>query len=70
MHACCPGPQAQHIPLDEYRANLARLVQAVRRDGKGARRVVLITPPPVHNGGRKAWQVVVSVLLSPFPQGL
>eukprot|EP00193_Tetraselmis_chui_P010414 CAMPEP_0177770758 /NCGR_PEP_ID=MMETSP0491_2-20121128/11132_1 /TAXON_ID=63592 /ORGANISM="Tetraselmis chuii, Strain PLY429" /LENGTH=249 /DNA_ID=CAMNT_0019288067 /DNA_START=174 /DNA_END=923 /DNA_ORIENTATION=+ len=37
----------QHVPLDEYAANLTRMVRFLR-DQRGAGAVVLITPPPVY----------------------
>lgn len=37
----------QHVPIDEYCANLAAIVQAIRRMGDGTARVLLLTPPPV-----------------------
>uniref|UniRef100_A0A7S3VM41 SGNH hydrolase-type esterase domain-containing protein n=1 Tax=Dunaliella tertiolecta TaxID=3047 RepID=A0A7S3VM41_DUNTE len=55
--AVCDGPSAlQHVPLPEYKANLAAIVRGLQRNG-GFDSVVLLTPPPVHDGGRKAWQI-------------
>ena len=45
----------QHVPLDEYAANLRRIVvhvRALENCGGAAPRVVLIAPPPVHEA---AW---------------
>lgn len=41
----------QHVPLPRYRANVASLVRAAR--GAGAARVVVATPPPVCEAGRR-----------------
>ena len=40
----------QHVPLEEYRANLVEIVACARRCGGGGARVLLITPPPVDEG--------------------
>lgn len=37
----------QHVPVEEYRANLATIVRTIRRMGHGTARVLLLTPPPV-----------------------
>lgn len=42
----------QHVPLDEYVANLRAIVRAIRAVGDGSARVLLITPPPCDD---KAW---------------
>ena len=46
------GPEAsrQHVPIDEYKANLKTIVTTIQSWGSTARRarVLLITPPPVH----------------------
>jgi lysophospholipase L1-like esterase len=40
----------QHVPLALYKHNLESMVEAARQ--AGARRVVLLTPPPVHEAAR------------------
>lgn len=58
LHACmCRHSAVQHVALDEYKRNLARMVAAAR--AAGARHVLVLTPPPVHDQGRKAWQEMV-----------
>ena len=47
----------QHIPLAEYRSNLAKVVGHVR--GLGLERVLLITPTPVYEEGRIAYRLEV-----------
>lgn len=37
----------QHIPLDEYAANLRSMVQYLRSVDVPASRVILVTPPPL-----------------------
>ncbi|KAF5842310.1 SGNH hydrolase-type esterase domain-containing protein [Dunaliella salina] len=55
--AISDGPSAlQHVPLQEYKANLAAIVRGLQRNG-GFDNVILLTPPLVHDAGRKAWQV-------------
>ncbi|CAM9475692.1 unnamed protein product, partial [Phaeothamnion confervicola] len=39
----------QHVPLQEYKSNLKRIVAHIRAAEPGAR-IILITPPPVHEG--------------------
>eukprot|EP01114_Cavostelium_apophysatum_P024117 TRINITY_DN9347_c0_g1_i1.p1 TRINITY_DN9347_c0_g1~~TRINITY_DN9347_c0_g1_i1.p1 ORF type:complete len:250 (+),score=39.04 TRINITY_DN9347_c0_g1_i1:169-918(+) len=41
------GPQNQHVPLDEYEANLIKIIAAIRRNRDIAPKIVVITPPPV-----------------------
>jgi lysophospholipase L1-like esterase len=36
----------QHVPLDEYVANLRAIMGAVRAMGDGSARILLLTPPP------------------------
>ncbi|XP_041486285.1 isoamyl acetate-hydrolyzing esterase 1 homolog isoform X2 [Microtus oregoni] len=43
----------QHVPLDEYRANLRDMVQYLTSAGIPQERVILITPPPLHEA---AWE--------------
>ncbi|KAM7334816.1 hypothetical protein ACRRTK_005293 [Alexandromys fortis] len=43
----------QHVPLDEYRANLRDMVQYLASAGIPQERVILITPPPLHEA---AWE--------------
>jgi len=45
------------VPIPEYAANLKLIVNYIRQ--LGVQTIVLITPPPVHDAGRKAWQVLV-----------
>jgi len=40
----------QHVPVAEYKENLARMVAVVR--SRGVRSIILITPPPVHEPAR------------------
>ena len=40
-----PFAGRQHVPLDEYRANLMEIVACIRKCGGGGARVLLITPP-------------------------
>jgi len=40
----------QHVPVDEYKSNLEKMVG--KAQAAGVESVVLITPPPVSNGGR------------------
>ena len=51
--AAAPGERA-HVPLDEFEATLDSVV---RRAGACARRVLVLTPPPVHGPTRLAAQV-------------
>lgn len=46
------GASRQHVPLDEYRENLKKMIAAVRACGDGSGRVLLIAPPPVDE---RAW---------------
>lgn len=48
------GAAAQHVPLPEYRANLAAIVAGIRAAGVAT--VVLLTPPPVDDVRRVLWQ--------------
>ncbi|EFJ51849.1 hypothetical protein VOLCADRAFT_79531 [Volvox carteri f. nagariensis] len=45
----------QHVPLDEYRSNLKEMVRYIK--ATGVEKVVIITPPPVSDAGRKAAQI-------------
>jgi lysophospholipase L1-like esterase len=45
----------QHVPLSRYRENLKEIVQNIRE--RGVTQIVMITPPPVYEPGRKEWQV-------------
>ena len=51
------GSARQHVPLAEYKDNLRAIVAAVRAAGGASSRMVLMTPPPVHEGQRLEWQV-------------
>eukprot|EP00983_Pelagomonas_calceolata_P088865 1157251-Pelagomonas_calceolata.AAC.10 len=46
----------QHVPIPEYADNLRQMVAFIR--GLGVQTIVLMTPPPVHDAGRKDWQVL------------
>jgi len=58
--ACRPAPlhqnpedsSRQHVPLEEYRANLRRIIADIRACGDGSARILLLTPPPIDD---KAW---------------
>jgi len=50
-----PQSAKQHVPVNEYKENLKKIVKAVQ--AKGVKRIVLLSPPPVHDVGRKEWQV-------------
>ena len=50
----------QHVPVDEYKANLTKMVAFFR--GKGVRSIVIITPPPVCETGRRANLVQLGTL--------
>ena len=49
----CRCSAAQHVPLDEYQANLEAIVRAVR--ASGIEHVLLITPTPYDRAGRAAY---------------
>ena len=55
---CCRPSKEQHVPLAEYKANMDAIVHRLAPLFSA---VVLITPPPVSDRGRKAWQVTVSL---------
>ena len=40
----------QHVPVEQYKANLAELVAIIRRSG--AKSIILLTPPPVNDAAR------------------
>eukprot|EP00250_Pteridium_aquilinum_P005207 c15339_g1_i1 orf=582-1289(-) len=44
------GSSRQHVPLQEYKNNLLKIISHIKASGN-ATRVVLITPPPVHVEG-------------------
>ena len=51
-------PSFQHVPVEEYGANLVSLVQRVREKlniGSNSRNVILVTPPPFHE---RSWLLV------------
>ncbi len=63
----------QHVPIDEYRANLVRIVRAVRARQRetpasvafgGRRFVVIITPPPVDEA---AWHATACAKYGDVP---
>ena len=43
--------QPQHVPVDEYRHNLAKLILYIREQGNMKITPVLITPPPIDDEG-------------------
>jgi isoamyl acetate esterase len=45
-----------HVPLEEYKANLAEIV-AKTQESFPESRILLITPPPIHHGQRILFQV-------------
>lgn len=50
--AALPG-EDQHVPLEEFKSNLIRMVQSIRENsGQPTIPIILITPPPVDE---KAW---------------
>ncbi|KAF5835556.1 SGNH hydrolase-type esterase domain-containing protein [Dunaliella salina] len=51
-----PHSARQHVPIPEYADNLKQMVAYIR--GLGVQTIVLMTPPPVHDAGRKEWQVL------------
>ena len=52
--ACIP-PSPQHVPLDEFVANLRQMVSLVRAaDPSHETRIILLTPPPVNTRQRGA----------------
>merc|ERR1712087_667940 len=53
LHKQSASASRQHVPLDEYEANLASIVDAIKNCGDGSARVLLLTPPPLDTG---AWQ--------------
>jgi hypothetical protein len=53
----CRHSSMQHVPLSRYRENLKEIVQNIRE--RGVTQIVMITPPPVYEPGRKEWQVQV-----------
>lgn len=42
-----PGGPQQHVPLVEFKKNLARIVRRLRLQGSRKKRIILITTPPV-----------------------
>ena len=48
------GSARQHVPLEDYTTNLRAIVAHIR--AAGCDRIVLVTPPPVHEGQRLEWQ--------------
>ena len=45
--AALPGNR-QHVPMEEYRQNVAQILQTVQQELTGNVPIILITPPPVH----------------------
>eukprot|EP00798_Chlamydomonas_sp_ICE-L_P029269 gene29268-12509_t len=59
-----PGPH--HIPLLEYKDNLKKIVEFLRK--KGVKNIILITPPPVSEDGRRdvlKWMSNIIIITSP-----
>lgn len=56
MHMLCPltdlNPK-QHVPVDEYAANLKSMIQYLKSVDITEDRIILITPPPLHES---AWE--------------
>lgn len=50
------GSGKQNIPLDEYSANLKKIIEHVKRATGGGAAILLITPPPVYADGRVLYQ--------------
>ncbi|CAL1405216.1 unnamed protein product [Linum trigynum] len=50
--------ERQHVPVDEYKENLRKIVKHLK-ESSPAILVVLITPPPVDEPGRKAYAMSV-----------
>lgn len=46
----------QHVPLEEYKSNLEKIVNYVK--GIGCKNIVLITPPPVDDAAWKEFREV------------
>ncbi|XP_074565318.1 GDSL esterase/lipase At5g62930 [Curcuma longa] len=46
--------ERQYVPLEEYKENLSKIVKHLK-DGSATTLVVLITPPPVDEDGRKEY---------------
>ena len=59
-HTRCRHSARQHVPIPEYAENLKLMVKSVK--DAGVKIVVLLTPPPVHDAGRKQWQVLVRLV--------
>lgn len=60
------GPRAsaqQHVPVEEYVSCLKAMVAHVR--GLGVQRLLLITPPPVHERGRREWSLQKANVAAP-----
>ena len=54
----------QHIPVDEYRATLQQMVKDAR--AAGAKRILLITPPPVDDAARVTYNQQVRAMHAQF----
>ncbi|KAF8059122.1 GDSL esterase/lipase [Scenedesmus sp. PABB004] len=65
--AALPGRSAerQHVPADEYAANLAAMVAMARR--AGVQRILVITPPPVDDEARVRHQQQRMGITTPVP---
>eukprot|EP00195_Chlamydomonas_chlamydogama_P005506 CAMPEP_0202896324 /NCGR_PEP_ID=MMETSP1392-20130828/5346_1 /ASSEMBLY_ACC=CAM_ASM_000868 /TAXON_ID=225041 /ORGANISM="Chlamydomonas chlamydogama, Strain SAG 11-48b" /LENGTH=254 /DNA_ID=CAMNT_0049581637 /DNA_START=243 /DNA_END=1007 /DNA_ORIENTATION=- len=50
-----PHSARQHVPVAEYKDNLLKVVDQLRE--KGIQRIVMLTPPPVYEPGRKEAQI-------------
>jgi len=51
LHKQSLSASRQHVPLDEYEANLAAIVRAIKECSDGSARVLLLTPPPCDEKG-------------------
>eukprot|EP00201_Polytomella_parva_P000961 CAMPEP_0175087374 /NCGR_PEP_ID=MMETSP0052_2-20121109/29794_1 /TAXON_ID=51329 ORGANISM="Polytomella parva, Strain SAG 63-3" /NCGR_SAMPLE_ID=MMETSP0052_2 /ASSEMBLY_ACC=CAM_ASM_000194 /LENGTH=198 /DNA_ID=CAMNT_0016359711 /DNA_START=103 /DNA_END=696 /DNA_ORIENTATION=- len=49
-----PHSTRQHVPVSEFKYNLSKIV--AHTQAQGFKRILLITPPPIYNKGRKAHQ--------------
>ena len=55
----------QHVPLEDYKQNLAAIVTHVQH--RGVQNIVLVTPPPVHEAGRVVYNQQRTGNLQPEP---
>mmetsp|Transcript_18832 Transcript_18832/g.32159 ORF Transcript_18832/g.32159 Transcript_18832/m.32159 type:complete len:344 (-) Transcript_18832:359-1390(-) len=50
-----PHSARQHVPLAEFKSNLKKLVASIR--AAGLKNIVILGVPPIHDKGRKDWQI-------------